>query len=106
MPISLNVDSIESQPCRERKHNQLRGDMTPAKQIMDKLAETVSDSAKYGMTFEGTAPAVLQLGLQLTVRALGPEATIIVLRRIADELAGPTPPDFAKLFSLKPKGTA
>jgi hypothetical protein len=69
--------------------------MTPEERLMDEVSKVVSDSAAYGMTFDGTAPVLMQLAIKLTQKAIGDEATAIVLRNAADRIeAAPDKPHF------------
>jgi hypothetical protein len=75
--------------------------MTPQEQLMEALGDAVSASSAYGMTFDGTAPVVMQLGIKLSQRVLGKDNLVKVLRRLADELADPTELNVIDLFPSK-----
>ncbi len=80
--------------------------MTPMEQLMDKLSDAATDSADYGMTYSGAAATVLQLGLKLSEKVLTKEGLVILLRRVADNLAEQTSVDVIDLFNVKPEGRA
>lgn len=75
--------------------------MTPQEKLMNELGRVIGDSAEYGMSFDDTAPTVMELAVKLTRKVLGDEGAVIMLRRIADGIAGPTKLNIVNLYSTK-----
>lgn len=76
------------------------------KRLLDRLSDAAAESAKDGLSLGAAAATVVHLGLDMMIRHLGNEGTVIMLRRIADGLEGPAPPRIPDLINMNPEGSA